>query len=122
MCFVNICEYEVGAVYGGHHYISRDINLTISIINDYIMCTSPCILHGYSYKSILHKTVDTGSGVLFADITFTKLRVLPTSKKSCQFNARSITFTTTSAGSVMYHGKFQGLLVLPAQEWQRDDL
>ena len=30
------------------------------------------------------------------DITFTKLRGLPTSEKSCQFNARSITFTTTS--------------------------
>ena len=37
-----------------------------------------------------------GSRVLFADITFTKLRGLPTSEKSCQFNARSITFTTTS--------------------------
>ena len=42
------------------------------------------------------QTVDTGSRVLFVDITFTKLRGLPTSEKSCQFNARSITFTATS--------------------------
>jgi len=67
----------------------------------------------HSYKSILHKTVDTGLRVLFVDITFAKLRGLPTSEKSCQFNTRSITFTTTSllssrtaVLSVMYHRKF----------------
>jgi len=47
-------------------------------------------------KTSVHKTVDTGSRALFVNITFTKLRGLPTSEKNCQFNATSITFTTTS--------------------------
>ena len=33
------------------------------------------------------------------DITFTKLRGLPKSEKSCQFNAKSITFTTVLKNS-----------------------
>jgi len=67
-----------------------------SLRKRYVHFQSSCLHKNTSYKSILHNTVDTGLRVLFADIMFTKLRGLPTSEKSCQFNVRSITFTTTS--------------------------
>ena len=42
------------------------------------------------------------------DITFTKLRGLPTSEKSCQFNARSITFTDDFAVAVLKNSNTVG--------------
>ena len=69
-----------------------------------LFCTSK--VHVY-IRTQLQKhstqTVETGSRVLFVDITFTKLRGLdlPTSEKSCQFNARSRTFHGDFAVAVL---------------------
>ena len=92
----------------------------------YAIATYTSKVHVYIRTQLQkHKTV------LFVDITFTKLRGLPTSEKSCQFNARSITFTVADfAVAVLKNSNTVGhvpreissLLVLPAQEWQRDDL
>ena len=65
----------------------------------YVHFQSSCLHKNTVTKAFYTKQlIQTCSRVLkiSLDITFTKLRGLPTSEKSCQFNARSITFTTTS--------------------------
>ena len=65
----------------------------------YVNFQSSCLHKNTVTKAFYTKQlIQTRSRVLkiSLDIMFTKLRGLPTSEKSCQFNARSITFTTTS--------------------------
>ena len=65
----------------------------------YVHFQSSCLHKKLQKHSTQNSWYRHGSRALFVDITFTKLRGLPTSEKSCQFNARSITFTTTCKNS-----------------------
>ena len=65
----------------------------------YVHFQSSCLHKNTVTKAFYTKQlIQTRSRVLkiSLDITFTKLHGIPISEKSCQFNARSITFTTAS--------------------------